>query len=111
MGARSAPNPVIEHCAHMDARKEPNPVIEHCAHMGARKEPKLVVEHGPHMGTRSELDVAVLRTQSKEALVGLGWKPAVATAAVAAASAALGAEVTLERLICEALRRCPRPTA
>ena len=63
------------------------------------------------MGARSQLDVAVLRTQSKEALVGLGWKPVIATAAVAAACAALGTEVTLEQLIFEALRRCPRRTA
>jgi hypothetical protein len=59
----------------------------------------------------SKLDAAVLRTQAKQALVGLGWRPAIANAAVVAAMAALGAEATLERLIFEALRRCPRPTA
>jgi Holliday junction resolvasome RuvABC DNA-binding subunit len=78
--------------------------------MGARSGPNSVADAGTHMGAHSKLNAAVLRTQSKEALVGLGWKPAIATAAVAAASAALGTEVTLDRLIFEALRRCPRPT-
>jgi len=51
----------------------------------------------------------MVRTLAREALVGLGWKPAVAGPAVAAAVAALGAEVSLERLIFESLRRCPMP--
>jgi hypothetical protein len=36
------------------------------AHMGARREPNPVEEDGAHMGARSELDVAVLRTHSKQ---------------------------------------------
>jgi hypothetical protein len=58
----------------------------------------------------SKLDVAVLRTQAKAALTGLGWKPAIAHAAVAAA-VAMGADMTLESLIFDALRRCPAPKA
>jgi hypothetical protein len=34
------------------------------------------------------LETAVLRTQAKQALVGLGWKPAIAGPAIEAASAA-----------------------
>jgi Holliday junction resolvasome RuvABC DNA-binding subunit len=68
---------------------------------------------GTHVATPtwapSKLDVAVIRAQAKTALMGLGWKPAVARAAVAAAHAALGLEATLEALISESLRRCPRP--
>jgi hypothetical protein len=64
-----------------------------------------------HVGAVSELDAAIVRTQAKAALTGLGWKPAIAAAAVAAAAAAQGAEVSLERLIFEALRRCPVPKA
>jgi Holliday junction resolvasome RuvABC DNA-binding subunit len=64
-----------------------------------------------HVGAASELDAAIVRTQAKAALTGLGWKPAIAAAAVAAAVAAQGAEVSLERLIFEALRRCPVPKA
>jgi len=59
----------------------------------------------------NKLDVAILRTQAKQALVGLGWKSAIAQAAVAAAAATLGDGAPLERLIVEALRRCPRPTS
>jgi Holliday junction resolvasome RuvABC DNA-binding subunit len=59
----------------------------------------------------SKLDVAVLCTQAKAALTGLGWKPAIAHAAVAAAVATGGADMTLERLILDALRRCPAPKA
>jgi hypothetical protein len=58
----------------------------------------------------SKLDVAVRCTQAKAALTGLGWRPAVAHAAVAAAVAEAEG-VTLERLIFEALRRCPVPKA
>jgi len=53
----------------------------------------------------AKLDAAIVRTPTKDALVGLGWKPAIAAAA---AAAALGADATLERLIFEALRRCPQ---
>jgi hypothetical protein len=63
------------------------------------------------VGAPAKLDAAIVRTQAKEALVGLGWRPATANAAVAVASAALGTEATLERLIFEALRRCPRAGA
>ena len=57
------------------------------------------------------VDAAILHTQAKAALTGLGWKPAIAHAAVAAAAAVQDAEVTLERLIFESLRRCPAPKA
>jgi hypothetical protein len=59
----------------------------------------------------SKLDVAILRTQARAALAGLGWKPAIAHAAVDAAVAAHGADLTLDRLIFESLRRCPAPKA
>ena len=62
------------------------------------------------LGTESrgvtKLDTAILRTQA--APTGLGWRPAIAHAAIEAA-AAQGAETTLERLIFESLRRCPGP--
>ena len=58
-----------------------------------------------------KLDAAIVRTQAKAALTGLGWKPAIAHAAVNAASAHEGEEVTLEQLIHAALRRCPMPKA
>jgi hypothetical protein len=54
----------------------------------------------------STLTAAVLRVQAKEALVQLGWKPAIATTAVRATIAAIGANASLERLIFESLRRC-----
>jgi hypothetical protein len=57
----------------------------------------------------SKLDVTILRTQAKAALVGLGWKGPIAQAAVAAAAASQGPEATLESLILESLRRCPKP--
>jgi hypothetical protein len=66
-----------------------------------------VADPGTHVGAATRLDAAILRTQAKAALMGLGWKPAIAHAAVADAAAAVGAELTLERLIFESLRRCP----
>jgi hypothetical protein len=71
----------------------------------------LVVGASVHVGGTSKLDAAILRAQAKAALTGLGWKPTIAHAAVTAAAAAQGADVTLERLIFESLRRCPAPKA
>jgi hypothetical protein len=62
-----------------------------------------------HVGVGSELDAEILRTQAKVALTGLGWKPAIADAAVAAAAAAQENGGSLEQLIFEALRRCRTP--
>ena len=88
--------------------------------------PAMSAETGAHVGapgvrssasadtgvkTVSRLDAAILCTQARVALTGLGWKPAIAHAAVDAAVAAKGAEMTLERLIFESLRRCPAPKA
>jgi hypothetical protein len=56
------------------------------------------------------LDAAIVRTQAKAALVGLGWKPAIAAGAVAAAFDDGECE-SLERTIVAALRRCPMPRA
>jgi hypothetical protein len=60
---------------------------------------------------RDKLATAVLRTQAKEALSGLGRKPALAVRAVNAAINALGSDASLERVIFESLKRCPRPEA
>jgi hypothetical protein len=71
-------------------------------------------DHGDGLRARSrravgdKLDVAVLRIQAKDALVIAGWKPTVARAAVAAAAETLGVDATLERLIFESFRRCPK---
>ena len=61
-----------------------------------------------HFGERA-INTVVLRTQAKDALVGLGWKPGIARDAVTAALAALGPTAALDAVIREALRRCPRP--
>jgi len=76
------------------------------AHVGAAADPLACGD--ANTSAASKLDIAVLRTQAKEALIGLGWKSAIAQAAVAAASAVLGTQTTLEPLIFEALRRCPQ---
>ncbi|MDQ3336537.1 MAG: HNH endonuclease [Myxococcota bacterium] len=60
-----------------------------------------------HVGSR--LDDAIVRTQARDALVGLGWKPNIARAAVEEALSHVGRDPALEELIREALRRCPRP--
>jgi hypothetical protein len=63
-----------------------------------------------HEQAASKLDAAILCTQAKAALIGLGWRPSIAQAAVSAAIAQ-DEGVTLERLIFESLRRCPVPKA
>jgi Holliday junction resolvasome RuvABC DNA-binding subunit len=45
--------------------------------------------------------------QARDALVGLGWKPAIARAAVDEAWVHVGPDAAVELLIREALRRCP----
>ena len=57
----------------------------------------------------SRLDEAIVRTQARDALVALGWKPGIARAAVEEAMSHGGRDATLDELIRAALRRCPRP--
>jgi hypothetical protein len=64
---------------------------------------------GTKPGQAARFGDAVMRTQARDALVGLGWKPGIARAAVDEASAHVGIDVPIERLIQEALRRCPKP--
>lgn len=66
------------------------------AHVGSN-------ERHPRFGT------VVMQTQARDALVGLGWKPAIARGAVDEACARVGTGVPIEQLIAEALRRCPKP--
>jgi hypothetical protein len=81
------------------------------AHVGVTSSAGPVEDTSARASGASRLDAAILRTQAKAALTGLGWKPAIAHAAVAAAAEAQGDAATLERLIFEALRRCPTPKA
>ena len=61
-------------------------------------------------GSSAKLDITIVRTQARDALVGLGWKPAIARAAVDEAWSHVGPAVAVDMLIREALRRCPKPT-
>ena len=79
------------------------------AHVGAGS--MKIVSAGAQEGASSKLDAAILRTQAKTALTGLGWKPAIAHAAVTAAAAGAAPDVTLEQLIYASLRHCPVPKA
>ena len=56
----------------------------------------------------SKLEHAITAAQARDALVGLGWKPAIARTAVEAAWSHAG-PMTLDALIREALRRCAKP--
>jgi hypothetical protein len=100
----------------ISARAPACPGANGSAHVGARAsaatERRAPVDPGADGGAHvggSKLDAVTLRTQAREALLGLGWKAAIAGPAVAAAAAALGGEVTLEQLIFDSLRRCPMP--
>jgi hypothetical protein len=127
--AQAAIEPALrtEAGAHMDAvRSATSSATGAGAHMGAGGAASKVAI-GAHVGTAnvtistkagdapasaaSRLDAAILCAQAKAALTGLGWKPAIAHAAVAAAAASQGVDVTLERLVFESLRRCPAPKA
>jgi hypothetical protein len=86
-----------------------SPVAALDAHVGAMSSAGLVEGTSVRVSGACRLDAEILRTQAKTALTGLGWKPAIAHAAVAAAADAQRDQATLERLIFEALRRCPTP--
>jgi hypothetical protein len=84
--------------------------VEQCAEARSHVGP-------PVVPASASLRSAVVRTQAKEALTGLGWRPTIAVAAVKAAAEAIGEaleddvgdeDAALRRLIVEALRRCPR---
>ncbi len=66
-------------------------------------------ERHAHAGTNPGQRVTAMRSQARDALVGLGWKSAIAGAGVDDACAHVGTNVTIDVLIREALRRCPRP--
>jgi hypothetical protein len=57
----------------------------------------------------STFERATTRTHARDALVGLGWKPGIARAAVEDAMAHVGEDTPIDVVIREALRRCPRP--
>ena len=64
---------------------------------------------GPRDPEISRYALVALKTQAKQALVTLRFSKPEAATAVEAAATHVGREPTLERLIFEALRRCPRP--
>jgi hypothetical protein len=57
----------------------------------------------------SKLDDVVVREEARSALVGMGWKPAIARSAMEAATSRVGHAAPLEAWVREALRHCPLP--
>lgn len=62
----------------------------------------------PQLVEGSAFDCAANRAQARDALVGLGWRAGVARTAVDEAISHVGDAAPLDKLIFEALRRCPR---
>jgi len=97
-------------------------IDEVTSHVGrpARVEPAPSVDPAPTgideaplslaCGVPTPFDVAAMRAQARDALVGLGWKPGIARNAVDEAMSHVGRDEPIEALIREALRRCPRGT-
>jgi Holliday junction resolvasome RuvABC DNA-binding subunit len=90
---------------------------ERSAHVGATE---AAGELGAHVGATNRaatrtgraanaFDATVTRTQARDAVVALGWKPHIAKAAIRDACAAIGDLVPVEVLIREALQRCLKP--
>jgi len=57
----------------------------------------------------SSLDHAIARVEARTALVTMGWKPAIARAALDAAASHVGPDAPLEVWVRTALRHCPLP--
>ncbi|HSS27932.1 MAG TPA: HNH endonuclease signature motif containing protein, partial [Usitatibacter sp.] len=83
-----------------------SPALDSAAEPRPNDRPQADALVGAHVGA-TKLDMAILQTHAKAALTGLGWKPAIARVAVAAALEECGDDIPLERLIFESLRRCP----
>ncbi|MEO7736195.1 MAG: HNH endonuclease [Kofleriaceae bacterium] len=69
---------------------------------------------GAHVGAgarattnNASADIDDLDGDARAALIGLGWKPQIANAAVDRALETLGVDATLEHVMREALKRCP----
>ena len=103
--------PVARPGAHVGASDAATPATCPGTHIDAPDAAMPAARPRAHVGAADKLDAAIVRTQAKAALIGLGWKPAIAHTAVAAAAAAAGTEMALERFVGEALRRCPVPRA
>jgi hypothetical protein len=104
----TAPHAIVTTRHHDAASRK---VLDHTVPVrGRERRNSEAAARNAHVGAASatKFDQATLRTQARDALVGLGWKPAIATAAVDEARAA-GHVSPLETLIREALRRCPMP--
>ena len=99
--------------AHADAPAQPAPVgssNEPEATEPKATEPKATeLKATQRLAADNKLDSAIVRAQTKDALVSLGWKPSIATTAVATAAAKLGTSVPLQQLLREALRSCLPP--
>jgi hypothetical protein len=72
---------------------------------------RVVRPNAPSPVGPTRLDDAIVRTQARDALVALGFKATTARAAVDQARSHVGSKATLEEMIREALRRCPRPSS
>jgi uncharacterized protein DUF222/Holliday junction resolvase RuvA-like protein/HNH endonuclease len=66
-------------------------------------------EPAPPHSKLSKLEDAIVREETRLALVGMGWKPAIARAAIEAAASRVGRNAPLETWVREALRKCPKP--
>lgn len=117
VGALSRLTAAIDHVARKRTLTAPPGVANANSHVGdcgpqgygSRADSRPIVYRSSTAGAPSKLIVATPREECAQALVGLGWKSQIAQAATAAAIDSLGEAVPLERLIAEALRRCPRP--
>jgi Holliday junction resolvasome RuvABC DNA-binding subunit len=80
-----------------------------CAHVGGDADVPLLVKtvlQQQQSGLAPPASKQDLESDARKAITQLGYSPAIASAAVAAASAHVGASVELATLIKEALRRC-----
>ena len=84
-------------------------------HVGPTPEPDKDIAAGPGprnttAGTaRTAFEAVAIRNDANQALVQLGFKRHEARAALDAACAGVGPDATLEQLVVEALRHCPKP--
>jgi hypothetical protein len=126
-GCRSSRNLELHHIVARadDGTHDPKNLVLLCdGHHAALHRGKLTIRgHAPdglvfeqrheptaHVGAGAQLDRVALDVEVRTALVALGFKMTEARAAIDAARAHVGADASLDTLLREALRWCPRPS-
>jgi hypothetical protein len=105
----------VERGLQRTATAKPDPLEQRRPHVGPTTKPGKAIASVPdprHATARTAstaFEAVVIRNDANKALVQLGFKRHEVRAALDAACAGVGLDATLEQVVFEALRHCPKP--